>query len=96
MLKCPRKKCNEKAELNKVYGVLPCSKCQAKDSGIRIVRPTETYSLAKSHRIQQARDVHAKDTIQPYLSNKPNPDYFKVHPDQIKKYGVRKELEKIS
>ena len=94
-MNCPRKKCKNKAEISKVYGVLPCSSCQEKDSSLRIVRPTEAYSLAKSYRIQQARDVHAKDAVQPFMSNKPNPDFFKIHPDQIGKYGVRDELKKM-
>ncbi len=93
-MKCPRKKCNNKAIRNKVYGVLPCQTCQDEDSGFKIVRPKETYSLAKSHRIQQARDLHAKDAVQPFMSNKPNPDYFKIHPDQVNKYGVKEELMK--
>lgn len=93
-MECPRRKCYEKAELNKVYGVLPCLKCQTKDSEIVLHGKPESYSLAKSHRIQQARDRHAKDIVQPYMSGKANPDYFKIHPDQIGKHGVRKELKK--
>jgi len=93
-MQCPRK-CKNKAIIDRVYGVLPCEKCQTKDSKTKIVRPTEGYSVAKSHRVQRARDYHAKDAVQPYLSNKPNPDYFKIHPNQIDKYGVRKELEKL-
>ena len=94
-MQCPRKNCENKANQDRVYGVLPCKSCQLKDSKVRIVRSPETYSLAKSHRIQQARDLHAKDVVQPYMSNKPNPDYFKIHPDQIGKYGAREELKKL-
>ncbi|MBU0598681.1 hypothetical protein KKF61_06915 [Patescibacteria group bacterium] len=92
--KCPRKNCKNDATIDKVYGILPCEECQVRDSEIRITKSPESYSLAKSHRIQKARDVHAKDVVQPFMSNKPNPDYFKIHPDQIDKHGVREELKK--
>lgn len=92
-MKCPRKNCNEKAEIDKVYGVLPCLKCQAKDIKIRFTRP-ESYSLAKSHRVQEARDRHSADILQPFLSDKPNKDYFLKYPEQIGKYGVKEELKK--
>ena len=94
MITCPRKKCKRKAIVDRHYGVLPCKKCQAEDTSA-IVRPSETYSLARSHRIQQARDRHAKDTVQPFMSGKANPDYFKIHPDQVDKYGVQEELRKV-
>jgi len=38
---------------------------------------------------------YAKETLQPYISDKPNPDYFKAYPDQVSKYGVKEELSKI-
>jgi hypothetical protein len=91
---CPRKNCKNKANHDPVYKILPCDACQLKDSEIRFSRP-ESYSLAKSHRIQRARDRHAKDIVQPYHSGKPNPDYFKIHPKQIGKYGVKEELKKL-
>ena len=95
VIMCPR--CGKyPAWIDKVYGVLPCKEsCQAKDAGFKIIRPSDGYSLARSHRVQKARDRFAKDTVQPYKSGKPNPDYFKIHPDQVGKYGVKKELEKI-
>ena len=92
-MKCPRKKCNENAIIDKVYGVLPCQNCRAKDATIKFRRPN-TYSLAKSHRIQKAQDVHSADLLQPFFSEKPNKDYFLKHPDQIDKHGVREELKK--
>lgn len=92
---CPRRRCDGKAIIDKVYGVLPCEECQKKDSFTpKLKTRLESYSLAKSHRVQQARDRHAKDIVQPYMSGKPNSDYFKIHPDQIKKYGVKEELKK--
>lgn len=95
MKKCPRKKCKRKAIVDRTYGILPCELCQDRDSETVVIQSPETYSLAKSHRIQQARDVHAKDTVQPFMSGKPNRAYFEMHRDQIDKYGVREELKKL-
>ena len=93
-MKCPRVLCENIANENVVYGILPCDECQAKDAKIQFIRPL-TYSLAKSHRIQQAQDVHSADLIQPFSSGKPNKDYFQKYPKQIKKYGVKEELKKL-
>ena len=93
-MECPRKNCDNEAILNRVYGVLPCKKCVEGDPKIGFTKPL-TYSLAKSHRIQKAQDVHSADLLQPFLSDKPNKDYFLKHPDQIDKHGVRSELKKV-
>lgn len=91
-MKCPR--CNrEPAIIDPVYGTLPGKNCQSQDSKIKIHKKLETYSLAKSHRIQQARDLHSRDMVQPYMSGKPNKEYFQIHPNQIKSYGVEEELK---
>ena len=91
MTKCPSCKTNE-AIIDKTYGVTMCQSCRDKGTGIK---KKEGGTLAKSHRVQQARDIHAADLIQPYLSGKPNRDYFEMYPEQIKKYNVAKELEKL-
>ena len=75
-----------------MYGVTLCQPCR--DRSIGIVKK-EGGTLAKSHRVQQAKDVHAADLIQPFESNKPNKDYFLRYPEQVDKYGVRKELEQM-
>lgn len=91
--KCPRTECKNKANYDKTYGILPCDACQAKDTKIGFGRP-ESYSLAKSHRVQKLRDQHSADLLQPFESGKPNPDYFKKYPSQVGTYGVKEELKK--
>ena len=94
MRKCPRKSCNKKAQIDKVFGVLPCKSCTEADSKLRVTH-NKNYSLAKSHRIQQARDSHSAEILQPYMGGKPNKDYFLRYPDQVAKHGVREELKKL-
>jgi len=81
--------------MSPIYGVLPCSSCQEKDSRFRLVKPPRIYSVSRTHRTQKQQDHHGKDMLQPYLRNKPNPDFFKAYPDLVDTYGVRKELEKL-
>lgn len=94
-MRCPRKGCDHEAQINPVFGVLPCQACQLADHGIRHTKSPEFYSLRQAHRVQAQRDRHAKDILQPFLGNKVNPDFFKAYPDQIKNYGVEKELAKL-
>ena len=95
-IKCPRKGCNNEATVSKVYGILPCPECIAKDARlIRIRRSPEFYSIHKLHRVQKARDQHGKDILQPFAGDDINPDFFKAYPSEVKQYGVEKELKKL-
>jgi len=41
------------------------------------------------------RQKHAKDIIQPFMKNKPNPDFIKAYKDEpelLKRYYTKKEL----
>lgn len=93
---CPRTQCKNETEINQIYGILPCEECQTKDSltpelGARI----PTYTMGKSHRIQEQRDKGAKDLIQPFVGNSINPDFAKAYPDKAKNYFTKKELESL-
>jgi hypothetical protein len=92
-MKCPRTGCDSEAIMSRTLGVLPCRECQIKDGNTQFLRP-DILHLGKSHRIQAQRDKHAKDLLQPFAGNGVNPDFFKAYPEQIKTYGVQKDLEK--
>jgi len=93
-MKCPR--CHqEPAIIDRTYGVLPCQSCQKKDEQYSIRGCSEQHGVNKYHRIQAQRDKHLKDMEQPYLSDKPNPEFFKANKDRVEEYGVHKYLEKI-
>lgn len=97
IMKCPRKNCNQEAIINRVYGVLPCEKCQEKDKGHRFFFKYEFATISRSNRIQEQRDKHLKDLIQPYDKGKPNIEFFKAYPERIKDYGLtKKQLAKLT
>jgi len=92
-IKCPRCR-HEKAIISPTYGVLPGPRCQADDAHV-VIKQGRVMHLRRSHRIQEQRDKHAADLLQPWDGNRANPDYFKNHPEQVDDYNVRKELEHI-
>ena len=87
-MKCPRKNCNGKAEISRVYGVLPCRACQKKDERHRLFRKYEFATISRSNRVQEQRDRHSKDLIQPYDRGKPNVEFFKAYPERAREYGL--------
>jgi len=96
MQNCPR--CDKNQALSDPsLGILPCQSCQDSDDGEKLESP-EFYNLSKAHRIQQQRDDHAKDILQPYLPGKdmaPNPDFLKAYPDRAKDYFSEEKLKKL-
>lgn len=97
-MKCIRKNCQNEAQIHRTYGVLPCAECQLKDSiaGQSGVHGRILYdSVGQLDRIQRQRDSHSKDLLQPFVGNRVNKDFFQAYPNQVKEYGVRKELEKL-
>ena len=92
---CPRTHCENKATIDKTYGILPCQSCQDKDAGTSIRKSPEFYTISRSNRVQEQRDNHGADLVQPYDGDKPNIDFFKQYPEQVKNYGVEKELAKL-
>ena len=95
-MKCIRKDCQNEAIVHPTYGIIPCARCQARDvrHGRIPKRKFEFASVRKLHRIQEQRDAHSGDLVQPYERGQANPDYFRQYPDQVATYGVEKELEK--
>lgn len=94
-MKCPRHDCKNEAEYHPTYGVLPCLSCQNKNSGAQLVKNPEFASITKQDRIQQQRDEHGKDIIQPFLGNKPNPEFAKAYPSKAKDYFTGDQLKDI-
>jgi hypothetical protein len=93
-MKCPRDNCKNEADISPIFGVLPCVECQRKDEKFKIHKSPEFYSISRMHRVQAQRDKHLGDMLQPYEKGKANVDFFKRYPEQVKKYKVRRELEK--
>lgn len=89
---CPACKINN-AVIDPVLGVIHCLNCQAKD--VKITKPPEFYSIDKMSRVQAQRDKHSADLIQPFVGNKPNPDFAHVYKDKAKDYYSKEELEKL-
>ena len=94
-MKCIRKGCKNEAVVHQTFGLLPCPECQKKDGSISSGRKFEFANISKLHRVQEQRDNHGADLLQPYEGNKPNVDFFKNYPDKVDDYGVRAELEKV-
>ena len=91
-IKCPSCKVNN-AVIDPSYGVIHCTDCQQREHHAN--KSPEFYSISKIHRIQAMRDNMGKDLLQPYISNKPNKEFFEAFPDQASEYGVTSELEKL-
>ena len=93
-MKCIRTNCKNEAINHPTFGILPCQSCQTSANRIP-KRKFEFASVRKLHRVQEQRDNHGQDIVQPYIGNKANPDFFKQYPDRVDDYGVREELGKI-
>ena len=94
-MNCPRTGCKNEAVVDKVLGVLPCLQCQKADSlPINRANP-EFVSLSKSDRIQHQRDYGAKDLLQPFEGNKPNPEFARAYPKLVKNYYTKEELKRL-
>jgi hypothetical protein len=95
-MKCIRKGCKNKAIIDRVYGVLPCSSCQKKDEEFSIHRkPPEFYSLSRMDRVTRQRDKHSKDMIPVWWKNKPNPEFAKAFPNKAREFYTKEELSKL-
>ena len=92
---CPR--CGkEPAIVDITFGILPGKLCQKEDSKFVLPDSPEFYNISKQHRIQEQRDTHDGDVIQPWLpgkDQKPNPDFVKAYPKDARKYFSKKELK---
>ena len=95
---CPRDGCKNEAVVDKTYGVLPCKKCQEEDAKVELPDAPEFYNISKQHRIQEQRDKHDGDTIQPWkegTKRDPNPDFVRAYPDKARDFFSNEELEKM-
>lgn len=95
--KCPRCE-KESAIVDPTYGVLPGRKCQKDDAKVVVARNPQYYTIAKHSNIQDQRDKHDGDIIQPWSPGKdpkPNPDFIKAYPEKAQDYFTDEELEKM-
>lgn len=91
-MKCPRKDCNNEARKHPSFGVVPCASCQAKDPVISF-HAREPIPVSRLHRVQEQRDSHAKDMLQPFDGDRPNPEFIKAYPKQVKNYYTPEQLK---
>ena len=93
-MKCIRKGCKNEAIKHQIYGILPCQGCQDRDND-RTYRKLTGHGIHQLHRIQAQQDKGAKDLIQPFNGNEPNPDFAKAYPKEAPKYYSKKELKRL-
>lgn len=91
-MKCPRKDCNNEARKHPVFGYVPCADCQAKDPRITTTS-RDPMAPGRLHRVQEQRDSHAKDLLQPFDGGLPNPEFIKAYPNQVKDYFTPQQLK---
>lgn len=82
-MKCPRKDCNNEARKHPSFGVVPCASCQAKDPVISF-HAREPIPVSRLHRVQEQRDSHAKDMLQPFDGGKPNREFALAYKSRVK------------
>jgi len=91
-LKCPR--CGKKTPKEKQF----CQHCLFNIGKYESRWPTiSNIGILNEQKRQWQRDKHAKDIIQPYMKNKPNPDFVKAYKDQpelLNQYFTKDELRK--
>lgn len=92
--KCPRKSCQNNAIITS-FGVLPCANCNRRTRFGKREKPPEFYTQSRQDRIQQQRDRHGADFVQPYLRDKINPDFAKLYPDRAEECFTKEELESL-
>lgn len=89
---------NESAIQHTAYGLLPGKKCQerqTKKSRVYREQNPAFLTISMQDRIQTQRDHNGKDIIQPFIDNKPNPDFAKVYPDYAPEYYSADELKSL-
>ena len=94
---CP--KChNEEAINHTSYGLLPGKKCQERQAkkakDYREQNPA-FLTISMQDRIQSQRDHNGKDIIQPFLGDKPNPDFARAYPEHATEYFSADELKEL-
>lgn len=51
------------------------------------------FLSSNSYRVKKDQLAHEKELTQPYLGNKPNPEFLRAYPDQAKHFYTDKELK---
>lgn len=94
---CPRTNCKNKAIEDPQYGVLPCKQHQKEDEEkvAHARRSPEFYTISMRDRIVAQRDHHEKDNLQPFIGNKPNPEFVRAYPEYRDNYFSKEELKQI-
>lgn len=95
MIKCPTCK-KEKAIIHPVFGVISGKRCQKEDEKVRLHPLPEFATINQSDRINQQRDVHGGDILQPWTpKGEINRDFVKYYPKKARDYFSQKKLEKL-
>lgn len=94
-MKCPRENCSNEARNDKRLGILPCESCITQDRQTEMRRPPEFATMSQTDRIQNQRDLHNKDTLQPWIGTKINPDFARAYPTYAENYYTKSSLEKL-
>lgn len=93
-MKCPQ--CGkEAATIHPTLGVLPGPKCQARAGKHSPLRRPEFYAMTKQDRVTHQRDRNAKDILQPFDGNRPNPEFAKAYPERAPDYFKPNELKHL-
>ena len=93
---CTRQRCKNKAEIHRLYGVLPCMKHQKEDEG-QGGTDYEFATLSQSDRTNQQRDEYGADMIQPWQPDGKtvNKAFTEHYPQESEDYFSQKELESL-
>lgn len=92
-MKCIREGCKNDAIDSPTYGILPCAACQKLEEQYSPTRLPEFSTISRMDRINRKRDKHARDLIQPFLRNEPNPDFVKAYRGKATQYFTKDELK---
>lgn len=94
---CPRTDCNNPAVIDPQYGVIPCKSCQEKDEKqvAHARRSPQFYTISMRDRIISQQDHHEKDMLQPFIANKPNPEFVRAYPEYRDQYFSKEELKNL-
>lgn len=95
-MKCPRFNCPNEATIHSVYGVIPCDSCRAKDSQASVIARNPEFAVqSKADRVQEQRDLHSGDIEQPFIGDKPNPQFAKIYPEHAREYYSDEQLKNM-
>lgn len=53
------------------------------------------FITSQSQRVTQDREKNEDMLVQPFMANKPNPEFLKLYPDKAPDFYTKKELKKM-